>query len=190
MHRLSAMDSPEPPITHHWFDSTHIVFGVLTAGYVRDTWKIELSQLTGREPDEDRYDFDAPQFDSTSVRLSWNPTSTGRCRPPTLRWNVQNSLIPRGTKTAGRSTRLTPPRSAKTAGGRPPSPTVRRTQLTRSASQASRSRPHITRTATGRSSPAPNRSTAMISRPRRKALPKLQMARCAIFISARNSRSG
>src|SRR5438128_839013 len=25
MHRLSAMDSPEAPITHHWLDSTHIV---------------------------------------------------------------------------------------------------------------------------------------------------------------------
>ena len=32
MHRLSIMDSPEAPITHHWFDSTHITFGVLTAG--------------------------------------------------------------------------------------------------------------------------------------------------------------
>ncbi|MBA4805908.1 MAG: hypothetical protein H2037_00005, partial [Brevundimonas sp.] len=26
MHRMSAMDSPEAPITHHWLDSTHIVF--------------------------------------------------------------------------------------------------------------------------------------------------------------------
>jgi hypothetical protein len=82
MHRTSAMDSPEAPITHHWFDSTHITFGVLTAGYVRDDWKIEVSQFTGREPDEDRYDFDEPTFDSTSVRLSWNPTE---------RWALQAS---------------------------------------------------------------------------------------------------
>lgn len=82
MHRTSAMDSPEAPITHHWFDSTHITFGVLTAGYVRDDWKIELSQFTGREPDEDRFDFDEPTFDSTSVRLSWNPTE---------RWALQAS---------------------------------------------------------------------------------------------------
>lgn len=74
MHRLSALDSPEAPITHHWFDSTHITFGVLTAGYTRGDWRIEASQFTGREPDEDRYDFDEPQFDSTSVRLRWNPT--------------------------------------------------------------------------------------------------------------------
>lgn len=82
MHRTSAMDSPEAPITHHWFDSTHITFGVLTAGYVRDDWKIEVSQFTGREPDEDRYDFDEPTFDSTSVRVSWNPTE---------RWALQAS---------------------------------------------------------------------------------------------------
>ena len=36
--------------------------------------KIEGSIFTGREPDEDRYDFDRPRFDSYSGRLSWNPT--------------------------------------------------------------------------------------------------------------------
>ncbi|HSK38189.1 MAG TPA: hypothetical protein VK943_00330, partial [Arenibaculum sp.] len=41
MHRLSILDSPEAPISHHWLDSTHIVFGVLTAGYVHDNWKLE-----------------------------------------------------------------------------------------------------------------------------------------------------
>lgn len=29
MHRLSAMDNPDAPISHHWQDSTHITFGVL-----------------------------------------------------------------------------------------------------------------------------------------------------------------
>jgi len=82
MHRLSAMDSPEAPITHHWFDSTHITFGVLTAGWTHGPWKIEASQFTGREPDEDRYDFDQPQWDSTAVRLSWNPSE---------RWSLQAS---------------------------------------------------------------------------------------------------
>jgi hypothetical protein len=53
MHRLSAMDSPEAPITHHWLDSTHITFGVVTAGFVHGDWKIEGSQFRGREPDED-----------------------------------------------------------------------------------------------------------------------------------------
>src|SRR5206468_444916 len=36
--------------------------------------KIEGSIFTGREPDEDRYDFDRPRFDSFSGRISWNPT--------------------------------------------------------------------------------------------------------------------
>lgn len=74
MHRQSAMDSPEAPITHHWLDSTHITFGVITAGWVYDNWKIEASTFNGREPDQHRYNIESPQLDSTSVRLSWNPT--------------------------------------------------------------------------------------------------------------------
>lgn len=74
MHRMAAMDSPEAPITHHWFDSTHITFGVVTLGYVRDNWKLEVSQFRGREPDEERYDIETGELDSTSLRLSWNPT--------------------------------------------------------------------------------------------------------------------
>ncbi|MGE0596104.1 MAG: hypothetical protein AB7P07_07055 [Hyphomonadaceae bacterium] len=74
MHRMAAMDSPEAPITHHWFDSTHITFGVVTAGWVHDTWKLEASRFRGREPDEQRYDIESGALDSTAVRLSWNPT--------------------------------------------------------------------------------------------------------------------
>src|SRR5688572_20520960 len=73
MHRPAAMMSPEAPITHHWLDSTHIVFGVITAGWVQGSWKFEASQFTGREPDEDRYDIERPRMDSTALRASWNP---------------------------------------------------------------------------------------------------------------------
>jgi hypothetical protein len=76
MHRLSAMDSPDAPIGHHWQDSTHITFGVATAGLQWSRFggmKVEGSVFTGREPDEDRYDFDRPRFDSYSGRISWNP---------------------------------------------------------------------------------------------------------------------
>jgi hypothetical protein len=72
-HRVSAIDIPDAPITHHWLDSTHITFGVLTAGFVHDDWKLEVSQFTGREPDQNRYDFDPIRLDSTSARVSWNP---------------------------------------------------------------------------------------------------------------------
>lgn len=76
MHRLSIMDSPEAPISHHWLDSTHIVFGVVTAGYVLGDWKLEASRFKGREPDEHRWNIESPKLDSTAVRLSWNPTQT------------------------------------------------------------------------------------------------------------------
>ena len=74
MHRPSAMDDPDAPLGHHWQDSTHVTFGVATAGLVWRDIKIEGSIFTGREPNEDRYDFDQPDFDSYSGRLSWNPT--------------------------------------------------------------------------------------------------------------------
>jgi hypothetical protein len=75
MHRMSAMDSPEAPLTHHWFDSTHITFGVLTAGVTHGDWKFEGSRFRGREPDEDRYDIETGELDSSSLRVSWNPTA-------------------------------------------------------------------------------------------------------------------
>lgn len=75
MHRPSAMDDPDAPIGHHWQDSTHVTFGVATGGLQWRNVKIEGSIFTGREPDENRYDFDRPRFDSYSGRISWNPTS-------------------------------------------------------------------------------------------------------------------
>lgn len=74
MHRISAMDNPDAPISHHWQDSTHVTFGVLTAGYSFGRFKVESSVFKGREPDENRYNFDSPKLDSYSGRLSWNPT--------------------------------------------------------------------------------------------------------------------
>lgn len=73
MHRLSIMDSPEAPISHHWLDSTHITMGVVTAGFVHADWKVEVSGFRGREPDQHRYDIEQPKLDSTAIRLSWNP---------------------------------------------------------------------------------------------------------------------
>jgi hypothetical protein len=73
MHRAPVMDSPEAPITHHWLDSTHITFGVITAGWVHHRFKLEVSGFRGREPDEDRYDIESPDIDSVAVRASWNP---------------------------------------------------------------------------------------------------------------------
>lgn len=75
MHRLSIMDSPEAPITHHWLDSTHIVYGVVTAGVTFGPAKLEASRFKGREPNQDRWDIERPRLDSTAVRLSVNPSA-------------------------------------------------------------------------------------------------------------------
>jgi len=76
MHREATLDSPEAPITHHWLDSTHISFGVVTGGLVLDRVKLELSRFNAREPDQHRWNIETGPLDSTSIRLSWNPTRT------------------------------------------------------------------------------------------------------------------
>jgi hypothetical protein len=89
MHRLSGMDNPEAPITHHWLDSTHVTFGVVTAGYVWRDFKLDASAFNGREPDQHRYDIELRGLDSYSARLTWNPAaalsmqvSSGRLASP------------------------------------------------------------------------------------------------------------
>jgi hypothetical protein len=74
MHREAIQDSPEAPITHHWLDSTHISFGVLTGGLVLNRVKLEVSRFNGREPDQHRWNIETAPLDSTAVRVSWNPT--------------------------------------------------------------------------------------------------------------------
>ena len=75
MHREAIMDSPEAPISHHWLNSTHVSFGVVTAGIVLDRVKIEASRFNGREPDQHRWNLETAPLDSTAARLSFNPTA-------------------------------------------------------------------------------------------------------------------
>ncbi|HEV8363868.1 MAG TPA: hypothetical protein VGQ52_10150 [Gemmatimonadaceae bacterium] len=75
MHRPSAMDDPVAPLGHHWQDATHISFGVLTLGLFTSRWKVEGSIFNGREPNEERWDFDRLKLDSYSGRLTVNPDS-------------------------------------------------------------------------------------------------------------------
>ncbi len=74
MHREAIMDSPEAPISHHWLDSTHITFGGVTGGLVFDRVKLEVSRFNAREPDQHRWNIETGPLDSTSVRVSWNPS--------------------------------------------------------------------------------------------------------------------
>jgi hypothetical protein len=94
MHRQAAMDSPEAPITHHWFDSTHITFGVVTAGVSRQTWKVEASAFRGREPDQNRYDIETGRLDSVATRVSWNPTPNWALQASWTRINSPEALEP------------------------------------------------------------------------------------------------
>ncbi len=73
-HRLSAMPNPLAPISHHWLDSTHITFGVVTGAVYGSKWKAEASVFNGREPDEKRTTIDFAAPDSVSGRLWFLPS--------------------------------------------------------------------------------------------------------------------
>jgi hypothetical protein len=75
MHRFSGEDNVEAPITHHWLDSTHVTNGVTTLGYIYKNWKLEGSAFQGREPDQFRYKIESGKLDSSSARLTYNPTA-------------------------------------------------------------------------------------------------------------------
>lgn len=87
--RRSGRLNPEAPISHHWFDSTHISYGVVTAGYASRVFQIEASGFRGAEPDERRWNIETPKIDSWSVRGTLNPSpywalqaSYGQIRQP------------------------------------------------------------------------------------------------------------
>jgi hypothetical protein len=89
MHRMSASENPSATLAHHLQDSTHISFGVLTTGFTFRWLKLEGSVFNGREPDENRYNFDAHRWNSRSARISIMPnqnwviqTSYGFLRSP------------------------------------------------------------------------------------------------------------
>jgi hypothetical protein len=73
-HRISAMPNPLAPIAHHWLDSSHVTFGVMTGALYGSRWKAEASVFNGREPDDQRADFDLGALDSVAGRLWWLPT--------------------------------------------------------------------------------------------------------------------
>ena len=68
MHRRIGWDMPDPPMSHHWSDSTHTPFGVVTAGLCTPALKLEASTFTGREP------INSHEFQSRSPRLVQHAT--------------------------------------------------------------------------------------------------------------------
>ncbi len=75
MHRASASENPAAALSHHLQDSSHISFGVLTTGFTYRRFKFEGSVFNGREPGENRYNFEANPWNSRSARLSFAPNS-------------------------------------------------------------------------------------------------------------------
>ncbi len=73
-HRTSGVEIPEAPISHDWFDGTHISLGVATLGLVyQGKWKLEGSVFNGHEPSA-LYGIGTLGFNSASGRLSYNPS--------------------------------------------------------------------------------------------------------------------
>src|SRR4029079_3378141 len=76
MHRASAGDNPAAPLAHHLLDSSHVAFGVVTAAVDHGPFVVEGSVFNGREPDDNRWDFDFGALDSFSGRLWYRPGAT------------------------------------------------------------------------------------------------------------------
>jgi hypothetical protein len=73
-HRASTASNPMAPVSHHWLDSSHISFGVVTGALYGRRWKAEVSAFNGREPDDQRYGLDLARPDSWSGRVWWTPS--------------------------------------------------------------------------------------------------------------------
>jgi hypothetical protein len=76
MHRASASGLMIAPLGHHTFDSTHISYGVVAAGIEFGPVTVEASVFNGREPDQDRWDFDFGRLDSEAIRVWYRPNDT------------------------------------------------------------------------------------------------------------------
>jgi hypothetical protein len=111
MHRASSVDNPTAPLGHHTFDSTHVSFGVITAAVDRGRWTVEGSLFNGREPDDNRWNFDFGRLDSFSGRVWFKPTATWELQVSSGRLKEPEALEP------GKIVRSTASASWTRAGG-------------------------------------------------------------------------
>src|SRR5947199_8131907 len=88
-HRASSSENPVAVIGHHQEDSTHIATNVMTLGFTGGPLQLEASTFHGREPDENRWNFNTGTPDSFAARLTVAPHknlsaqfSTGRINNP------------------------------------------------------------------------------------------------------------
>jgi hypothetical protein len=82
MHRRSAAENPQAPLSHHTMDSTHATPGVVSIQLARGGAGVEGSWFHGTEPDERRTDIDLGALDSwslrgTLIRGAWEAQASG-----------------------------------------------------------------------------------------------------------------
>jgi hypothetical protein len=74
-HRASALEIPQSTLGHHWEDSTHILYNVVTAGMSYRAVRLEASGFHGAEPDENRWNIDFGPMNSYAARLTVTPAA-------------------------------------------------------------------------------------------------------------------
>ena len=162
MHRFSGMRNPEAPISHHWLDSTHITFGVVTLGV--EPRPVQARGLAVQRPRAGPVPLEhrdraarllvgaalaATRRPSWSMQVSYGDLKSPEQLEPDIRIRRTTASISLSPKTGADhwATTLAYGRNRKSGPGRTrPSPAGCWNRPTRSA----------TRT---RSSPAPSRST-------------------------------
>lgn len=71
MHRASAIENPQVPLSHHQLDATHITHGLVRAVVEWRGARLEGAAFRGQEPDEQRTDLDLGRLDSQALRIGY-----------------------------------------------------------------------------------------------------------------------
>jgi hypothetical protein len=93
-HRSSASENPVAVLGHHYQDSTHIAYSVVTLGLAHGPIQWEASTFHGREPDEERWNIDGGRPDSFATRLSVSPANNWVGQFSLARINSPEELSP------------------------------------------------------------------------------------------------
>ena len=94
-HRASASENPVAVIGHHQEDSTHIATNVMTLGFSGGPLQLEASTFHGREPDENRWNFNTGKPDLFAARLTLAPHKNLSAQFSSGRINNPEALDPK-----------------------------------------------------------------------------------------------
>lgn len=93
-HRASASELPQAVLGHHWEDSTHIAYNVVTSGVSYRKVRLEASGFLGREPGENRWTIGYGGMDSWAARISVYPTKNWAAQMSVGRLHAPEALEP------------------------------------------------------------------------------------------------